>query len=395
MQCPCSHLYETEISEDSWSEEDFRSNDCIYPCCKCLDREHLFKNPYTKPPEREKQIDCLCRKCLEEKKEKPKVKGKFGLAYIIQTPKENSCKPLGWQVEFKDTPSQIDRNCEKMVKWVTCPPLGECNNMEANFLWSPAECEKLLSGIEAGKCCCKTKPIEKCCLIEIPKIQYLDLEGERTTCVCQSGPAKKEKKNCLCLYNKKQKHCMCASKNRSCNDSVNVKNNYAYLQKQFEKFMLCKKCCKALTKCTCNQPPRRQQKQLKSKRSPLKCPNRENERDVLNICKHCQKSKNYYCTIEEHICPSCGKVMEKTCYVKENCLCEQYNDSLDYIPGRDVCSKKKCRARDANKTESGGKFAENKTSRAEEKAPQTVTKSFPIENNTNTVAQRKTENVSK
>ncbi|XP_018564859.1 uncharacterized protein LOC108906150 isoform X2 [Anoplophora glabripennis] len=385
MQHPFSQLHnETEFSEDSYSDEDYRTYELNYPCCKCVGREDQYNDPYSKTLEKERPINCPCCTCFGRKAEKPKVKGKFGLAYAVQTPKDNSFKPQGWQIEFQDTPSQIDRNCEKMLKWATCPPLGECNtNMEANFLWCPGEFKEVLNTNKTKKYNYEQQSIENYCLIEIPKVMHFAIEPKEATCVCQSNCAKKEKRN-----KPPEQQCVCATKNRTCCECRSSKNDDTYLQKQLDRFMLCRNCYNGLTKCTCQDEPSDNvcnygQKQLKYKYYRPKNTNRESERDTLNICKHCQKSKNYYSTIEDRICPVCGKVLKKNCHIKENCTCELCDESLDYIPKRELCSKKICKqtrdcssqikAKDVSKSESqakresGPKTVENKVLPADNK----------------------------
>lgn len=53
-----------------------------------------------------------------------KVKGKFGLAWIALLPDGNRKEvPLGWQVEFEDTPLRVSQKCKALVNWVNNPPL--------------------------------------------------------------------------------------------------------------------------------------------------------------------------------------------------------------------------------------------------------------------------------
>ncbi|KAF5289118.1 hypothetical protein FQA39_LY15220 [Lamprigera yunnana] len=65
------------------------------------------------------QPSCSCCRCPQ------KIKGKFGLAWVIETP-NRVCSPDGWQVEFTDTPSEVLKKCQNMLMWVNSPPL-ECN----------------------------------------------------------------------------------------------------------------------------------------------------------------------------------------------------------------------------------------------------------------------------
>ncbi|KAG5883921.1 hypothetical protein JTB14_032144 [Gonioctena quinquepunctata] len=148
--------------------------------CQCLLNESQSSLDNTCPSE-----PCVpqypCCSC-----EKPLVKGKFGLAYVLETPKKKICKPLGWQVEFEDTPSRIANNCKKMMKWVNSPPLGDCSNLETHFCGYPEHCGQLLKEQRntehcgqllkeqrnTPNCCCTTKKgkdLNICCLQEPKK----------------------------------------------------------------------------------------------------------------------------------------------------------------------------------------------------------------------------------
>ncbi|KAK9685665.1 hypothetical protein QE152_g37864 [Popillia japonica] len=63
--------------------------------------------------------------CCPDWCESRRVKGQFGLAFVAETP---CCcpEPIGWQVEFCDTPSKVEQRCREMVQWANCPPLPRC-----------------------------------------------------------------------------------------------------------------------------------------------------------------------------------------------------------------------------------------------------------------------------
>ncbi|KAB0799092.1 hypothetical protein PPYR_06972 [Photinus pyralis] len=77
-------------------------------CC-CSNRPKLCSEVNTNK--------CNCCKCP------PKIKGKFGLAWVTET---QDCKsaPVGWQVEFIDTPSRVFQKCRNLVDWVKSPPIA-------------------------------------------------------------------------------------------------------------------------------------------------------------------------------------------------------------------------------------------------------------------------------
>ncbi|XP_072375222.1 uncharacterized protein [Diabrotica undecimpunctata] len=97
---------------------------------------YQFKNQAQYTPE----TDSEEYRCCDYKK-KQLTKGKFGLAYVIETPKKKITTPTGWQVEFEDTPSKIMQHCDKMERWVNCPPLGDYSSREC-----PDTCAEYIKG---------------------------------------------------------------------------------------------------------------------------------------------------------------------------------------------------------------------------------------------------------
>ncbi|KAK9719295.1 hypothetical protein QE152_g22764 [Popillia japonica] len=77
--------------------------------------------------------DCFCDQgrysndndCCPDWCENNKVKGRFGVAFVAETP---CCcpEPIGWQIEFCDTPSKVEQRCREMIEWANCPPLPRC-----------------------------------------------------------------------------------------------------------------------------------------------------------------------------------------------------------------------------------------------------------------------------
>lgn len=67
-----------------------------------------------------------CCKCMRSKQ----VRGRFGVAWLAETPGHCYSEPYGWQVEFVDTPSRVDQRCKDMVKWINSPPLPKEDTVE-------------------------------------------------------------------------------------------------------------------------------------------------------------------------------------------------------------------------------------------------------------------------
>ncbi|XP_050297605.1 uncharacterized protein LOC126736991 [Anthonomus grandis grandis] len=125
---------------------------------------------------------------------KNKMKGKFGVAYVIETP-NRKCKPCGWEIEFTDTPSTIENNCKKIMNWITCPPLGECNNANTTVCCcSPPEQSVLCT---LNKSCCKSNNKTGCsktarcdCCCEQFKPKGCCCTNKNPKCCCSKGTSK-------------------------------------------------------------------------------------------------------------------------------------------------------------------------------------------------------------
>lgn len=52
------------------------------------------------------------------------VKGRFGLAWVSETPMQKCSTPCGWQIDIIDSPSRVEQTCQDMMKWANCPPIS-------------------------------------------------------------------------------------------------------------------------------------------------------------------------------------------------------------------------------------------------------------------------------
>lgn len=218
MYCECQDSYSTAFN----SSED----DGCTPCCCCCCNTNKANN-------------------------KPIVKGKFGLAYIIETPKNRCVRPLGWQVEFEDTPSRISNNCRKMMKWVNCPPIGKCVNNETIVECRPEKCAELLNN--SRQCRCRSPEKPTCCCNE--RNSHL----EYNCCCCSKNKpcCCRVKEKVICCCQKKPNPCCCgeqvcrprsrrnSNRNKCCNckhssrkrydDEVNDNDSLDYIPRKEKK----------------------------------------------------------------------------------------------------------------------------------------------------------------
>lgn len=161
---------------------------------------------------------CCC--CCNSNNNKPLVKGKFGLAYIIETPKKRCVTPLGWEVEFEDTPSRISNNCKKMMKWVNCPPIGKCVNNETIVECRPDKCAELLNN--SRQCRCHSPEKSTCCCKENSFLEYGCCYRKKKPCCC----CIKEKVICCCRQ-RKPNPCCCGERiHRPRSEKNSSRNKY-------------------------------------------------------------------------------------------------------------------------------------------------------------------------
>ncbi|XP_044253891.1 sperm mitochondrial-associated cysteine-rich protein-like [Tribolium madens] len=137
---------------------------------------------------------CKCCCCC-----KPKlVKGRFGLAWISETPQKRCCTPCGWQLEICDTPSRVECQCKKMEQWASCPPVEGCKCC----LPKPKCCPPKPKCCSAGPKCCTPEPCPKlpCCSIKVMPFK------PREECCCNNNCKTNDKAvatdNCCCSENK-------------------------------------------------------------------------------------------------------------------------------------------------------------------------------------------------
>lgn len=225
---------------------------------------------------------CCCCSC-----QKKSAKGKFGLAYIVETPRHKYTQPLGWELEFEDSPSNISNSCKKMTQWANRPPIGECLEKETHLYCRPYE-------ITTGKCCCDQ------CVIKSKKTVYpcyQDLQLPKCCC---------EPKICYCCYNKLQKLQNCRCKFTCLSEENSHRGNQdcscivpSSCQKDSQEYKPCK--CNRHTKYVNNSPEQKD----------------DHCREARSKSRHRRK-----------------KVREYDCLTGSE-------DNLDYIPRKETCSKKK------------------------------------------------------
>lgn len=139
------------------------------------------KRHFESAPPRRKRQSCRCNP-------NKKVRGKFGVAWICETPSCTCCEPFGWQVEFTDTPANVEQRCREMIEWVNNPPLP--------------------SGSERDQTCkCKKKDEqspERCACCAEPRKQYHSSRGYRERhlnhfCTCdQFDEEEDDDEDCVC-----------------------------------------------------------------------------------------------------------------------------------------------------------------------------------------------------
>ncbi|GJQ84534.1 hypothetical protein Trydic_g20030 [Trypoxylus dichotomus] len=141
--------------------------------------------------------------CCPDWCENRRVKGRFGLAFVAETP---CCcpEPIGWQVEFCDTPSKVEQRCKEMVQWANCPPLPRCEPCPPVEVCSPCFPPR------CNPCCPLTNPCPprcppRCCPCPRPPSPKRKFHAKE--CCCQASKPKK----CCCsvVQKRKSKCCRC------------------------------------------------------------------------------------------------------------------------------------------------------------------------------------------
>lgn len=170
------------------------------------------------------------------------AKGKFGLAYIIETPRRKCVQPMGWELEFEDTPSNISNKCNKMTEWVNRPPIGECLECNALLKCASTDLTRFLNETKQESICycteCERKDTEPlcCCQFTTPDCtcrppplccdcytKLLKLQN----CCCKNALIRTlDNQCCYCLAKEKRrnKRSKCRSDKRMCKSSERSKN---------------------------------------------------------------------------------------------------------------------------------------------------------------------------
>lgn len=146
----------------------------------CSPAKRLFNAPPRDSPHR-RSHGCKC--CSKNKK----VKGKFGVAWICETPNCSCCEPFGWQVEFCDTPSKVEQRCREMIEWVNKPPLPK--NEDNNSKGESCRCKKEKQEKQQRCCCMEPKPPVRCRCREqrICNCESEEIDNEGGYCPCNTN----------------------------------------------------------------------------------------------------------------------------------------------------------------------------------------------------------------
>ncbi|CAG9765506.1 unnamed protein product [Ceutorhynchus assimilis] len=144
-----------------------------------------------------------CCQCCNKKQ---KIRGKFGVAYVIETD-DKKTKPCGWEVEFNDTPSQIENSCKKMMKWISCPPLGECGSDSLQC----CQCQK-----QQFCACQKHYEVPNCCCNKPSRGQKMYFNSKRQCYHCSNQSDSSMEAQCCHCANKKLQHCDCSCSKCKC-----------------------------------------------------------------------------------------------------------------------------------------------------------------------------------
>lgn len=136
--------------------------------------------------------DCYCEQeeasfeddCCPDWCNEKKVKGRFGVAFVAETP---CCcpEPIGWQIEFCDTPSKVEQRCKEMVQWANCPPLPRCQPCP------PIEVRSPCFPPRCNPCCPVTNPCPPSC------------------CSCRKSRPKRDECSCCCSSKKSEQKSKC------------------------------------------------------------------------------------------------------------------------------------------------------------------------------------------
>lgn len=242
---------------------------------------------------RQNKEECNCCQC-----QKNVAKGKFGLAFIVETPRRKYTQPSGWEVEFEDTPSNISYNCKKMTQWANRPPIGECLETDDYFCCQSIEVRKVINNKEKTTCNCDQCVVKNkaapCVYIQEPQVP---------ACSCRP-------KMCSRCYTKLQE-----LQNCNCNvDGIFVKQ----LQKGDQECL----CDVSPVKITCKKHCKCKYERKYTKRSP--------ERGECSCSKPRSKSRR-------------KKTKQRSC---------ECDDLLDYIPRKETFTNKENRSRERGRNRS-------------------------------------------
>lgn len=173
FSCCCSHypdLLKRICPNRSWEIDD------------CSPSKYPFE--FSKKKSKDSKYCC---KCPSNKK----VKGKFAVAWICETPDCCCCEPFGWQVEFTDTQSKVEQKCRDLIQWINNPPLPKETD-------SKKSCSCTCNKKQNPCCCSEAKTSVKCQCDEDTKSNVCNCETpEHAVCYC-SKDNNNESSYCCC-----------------------------------------------------------------------------------------------------------------------------------------------------------------------------------------------------
>lgn len=186
---------------------------------------HHSKTGLLMNDEQHKEHHCKCKK-------QKKAVGRFGVAWISETPACCYSDPFGWQVEFVDTPSNVEQRCQEMVKWVNSPPLPREEAIEKKPTKDKEKRLKRKSKKSrehkehrhskkeymSHSCICEERQEKACCCEDT----YQNSKKQRSGCCCED--VRDYSNDCCCCEFKQVsfESCECHSSSDSDSDAADA-----------------------------------------------------------------------------------------------------------------------------------------------------------------------------
>lgn len=178
---------------------------------------HHSKTGLLMNDQQHKEHRCKCKKSK-------KATGRFGVAWISETPACCYSDPFGWQVEFVDTPSKVEQRCQEMVKWVNSPPLPKEEAIEKKSKKDKEKRSRRKKSKEhkhikkeytSFLCACQERQEKTCCCEDT----HQNSRKQRSGCCCED--VRDYSNDCCCCELKRVsfESCECRSSSDSDGDS--------------------------------------------------------------------------------------------------------------------------------------------------------------------------------